>query len=463
MTKPLPETSSLARLIEGGAGRDRVIATRDHVLPLDDFARASSLGSQLARLEGRSVILFVRDMAKAAAALIDLDGLARRIVLCPPGWEPSRLEAVVRDAEADALVHDGEEDAARISVEFAAPCRLPLQPLDSPRAASRETEWILPTSGTSGPAKLVVHTLRTLTGAIAEAPLRQWATFYDIRRYGGLQIFLRALSGRGSLHLCGFEESVESFLIRLGAAAITHISGTPSHWRKVLMSREARRIDPDMIRLSGEIADDAVLKALGALYPRARIKHAYASTEAGVIFAVDDGKAGFPASWLQKDGTVQMRIVDGALRVRSDRCALRSLGAQASALADKDGFVDTGDIVERRGDRVYFVGRRDGVINVGGAKVHPEEIEAALNAHAAVRGSLVFGRKNPITGALVVAEVVLRDQRMGHAESEREILAACRASLAPHMVPARLRFVAELPMSDGGKLARHSVVMGSAS
>jgi acyl-coenzyme A synthetase/AMP-(fatty) acid ligase len=455
MTKPLPEASSLARLIQGGAGHGRVVATRDHVLLLDDFLRASSLGSQLARLEGRSVILFVRDMAKAAAALIDLDGLARRIVLCPPGWEPSRLEAVVRDAEADALVYDGEEDAARIAVEFAAACRLPLQPRDSPRAAIRETEWILPTSGTSGPPKLVVHTLRTLTGEIAEAPLRQWATFYDIRRYGGLQIFLRALSGRGSLHLCGFEESVESFLIRLGAASISHILGTPSHWRKVLMSREARRIDPDMIRLSGEIADDAVLKALRALYPRARIKHIYASTEAGVVFAVEDGKAGFPASWLKRDGTLQMRVVDGALHVRSDRCALRFLGAQAPALADKDGFVDTGDIVERRGDRLYFVGRRDGVINVGGAKVHPEEIEAALNAHAAVRGSRVFGRKNSITGALVVAEVVLRDHRMAHAAVEREILAACRARLAPHMVPATLRFVAELPISDGGKLARH--------
>ncbi len=72
-----------------------------------------------------------------------------------------------------------------------------------------------------------------------------------------------------------------------------------------------------------------------------------------------------------------------------------------------------------------------------------------------VRASRVFARKNPITGALVVADVVLRDERMAHAESERQILAACRASLAPHMVPARLRFVRELPMTDGGKLARH--------
>ena len=456
MTKPLPETpNNLARLIQGGTGRIRVVATRDYALPLDGFAQASSLGSNLARFEGRSVILSVRDMAKAAAALIDLDGCAGRILLCPPGWEPSRLESAARDADADALVYDDADAAPRIPVEFAAPCRLPLQPLYSPRAASRETEWILPTSGTSGPPKLVAHTLRTLMGAITDAPLQQWATFYDIRRYGGLQIFLRALSGKGSLNLGGEGESVGSLLARFGAVGVTHISGTPSHWRRVLMTGEGCRIDPDYVRLSGEIADDTILGGLRTMYPRARIEHAYASTEAGVVFAVDDSKAGFPASWLDGDGAVQMKVVDSALRVRSERCALRFLGPDARPLTDRDGFVDTGDIVERRGDRVYFVGRRGGVINVGGAKVHPEEVEAALNAQAAVRASRVFARKSPITGALVFADVVLRDQRVAHAESEREILAACRARLPPHMAPAGLRFVADLPVTDGGKLVRH--------
>jgi len=150
-----------------------------------------------------------------------------------------------------------------------------------------------------------------------------------------------------------------------------------------------------------------------------------------------------------------LRVVDGSLHVRSNRRALRFLGSGAPPLADKDGFVDTGDLVERRGDRVYFVGRRGGVINVGGAKVHPEEVEAALNAHADVRASRVFARKSPITGAIVFAEVVLRDGRAADAQSEREILAACNARLNPHMVPAGLRFVSDLPMTDGGKLLRH--------
>ena len=323
------------------------------------------------------------------------------------------------------------------------------------KTRSGESEWILPTSGTNGPPKLVVHTLRTLTAAIGPSPLQQWATFYDIRRYGGLQIFLRAMAGQGSLTVSGADESIDAFLVRLGRAGVTHVSGTPSHWRKALMSSAARQIDPAYVRLSGEIADDAILRSLRAAYPKARIEHAYASTEAGVVFSVGDEKAGFPAAWLERTGDVGMKIEGGVLHVRGRGRALRFLSPAAAVLADADGFVDTGDMVERRGDRIVFVGRRGGVINVGGAKVHPEEVEAALNEHGAVRASYVFARRNPIVGSLVVADIVLRDPTEPPAGLEQSILEACRARLPAYMTPAKLRFVANLPMTDGGKLSRH--------
>ena len=407
--KPVSDTLTLARLMEAGSGLGRAIATRDCVLSLDSFADATSLGGDLSRLEGRSVILAVGDMAKAAAALIELDGAARRIVLCPPGFDARGLEVLARLAEADALVQDGDAQTPEAPFDVIAACHLPLAPLQAPRVRRFATEWVLPTSGTSGPPKLVVHTLATLTGPFRPAGAQRWATFYDIRRYGGLQIFLRALSGTETLTLSTAGESLEAFLVRLGEAGVTHVSGTPSHWRKVLMSAKARCIDPETVRLSGEIADDAVLASLKAFYPRARVEHAYASTEAGVAFAVSDGRAGFPASLLEASGDVAMKIVEDSLRIRSNRTALRYLGPDAPTLRDAEGFVDTGDIVERRGDRYVFAGRRGGVINVGGAKVHPEEVEAALNAHEAVRASRVFARKSPITGALVAAEVVLRE------------------------------------------------------
>src|SRR5947208_10730105 len=106
-----------------------------------------------------------------------------------------------------------------------------------------------------------------------------------------VQIFLRAVLGRGSFVLSGAGEPVGAYLLRLGTHGATHVSGTPSHWRRALMSPEARAIRPRYIRLSGEIADQAILNALRSFYPQARIRHAFASPEAGVGLDVDGGPA----------------------------------------------------------------------------------------------------------------------------------------------------------------------------
>ena len=268
---------------------------------------------------------------------------------------------------------------------------------------------------------MVVHSRAGLVGAIdpaAVAPV--WGTFYDIRRYGGLQTFLRAVLGGGSLVLSEAGEAVGDHLVRLARHGVTHLSGTPSHWRRALMAPEAALVSPRAVRLSGEIADQAVLDALARAYPGAAVGHAYASTEAGVGFEVTDGREGFPAAFLDPARAVAMKVEDGSLRIRSARTATRYLGAGAPALADADGFVDTDDLVERRGERLHFVGRRSGVINVGGLKVHPEEVEAVINRHAGVRMSLVKARANPITGAVVVADVVAEEFGTGDGATARQ-------------------------------------------
>jgi len=315
--------------------------------------------------------------------------------------------------------------------------------------------------------KMVVHTLATLTGAIAPAGglagSVSWATFYDVRRYGGLQILLRAVLGGGSLVLSHPNEAAATFLTRAREHDVTHITGTPSHWRRALMSSAARAVSPAYARLSGEIADQTVLDQMRSSYPHAKVAHAFASTEAGVAFEVTDGLAGFPVSFIgPNDSGVHLAVEDDTLRVRSSRTALRYLGNQGEALLDANGFVDTGDVVEQRGDRYYFVGRRGGIINVGGLKIHPEEVEAVINRHPGVRMSLVTARKSPITGSVVTAEVVLAPDSEQItdtavvARTKAAILERCRATLPTHKVPASIRIVESLPVGPSGKVARRN-------
>jgi acyl-coenzyme A synthetase/AMP-(fatty) acid ligase len=427
---------------------------------LGGLTRGSALGCRAQELSGRSVLIATKDPLAAALALIELDGIARRLVLAPPDLSPEHLPFVMDSAAVEAIVSD------RSASDFHVPgdqrfieCGTSVQPAHYDRGATCRTEWILLTSGTTGVPKLAVHTLESLAGAIEpDTPCPTsvvWSTFYDIRRYGGLQIFLRAVLTGTSLVLSSAEERTSDFLARVGSHGVTHISGTPSHWRRALMDPSAHEIAPRYVRLSGEIADQTILNNLRSFYPEAKIVHAFASTEAGVAFEVTDGMAGFQASLIANTPGVQMKVEDGSLRIRSGRTAERYLGPGVESLKDGDGFVDTGDMLDLRSDRYYFEGRRDGVINVGGFKVHPEEVEAVINRHPKVQMSLVRGRKSPVTGAIVIADVVTETDCEEFDDLHRDILDVCRKVLPLHKVPATIRFVPSLAVAQTGKLIRH--------
>ncbi len=435
------------------------------IVALEDLVSATAFGGELGLLRDRCVLIATRDQLSAALALLELDGLARRIILCTPDLKGDYLPGIISTAGADACVLDADSPLAgalALPVRVVIAPRLQSLPAPRPRG-SAPTEWILLTSGTTGAPKLVLHTLASLTFALAGQPPPAapvtWSTFYDIRRYGGLQIFLRAVH-QGSLVLSDPNESVADFFGRVAASAVTHISGTPSHWRKALMSGLTARIAPGYVRLSGEIPDQGVLDGLKAAYPQAMVAHAFASTEAGVAFEVRDGLAGFPVELVGASGSrVELKVEEDTLRIRSGGTAQRYLGEGAAPLRGPDGFVDTGDRVESRNGRYHFLGRRGGVINVGGLKVHPEEVEAVLNSHPWVRLSLVRPRRNPITGAVVSAEVVIKDAEGGATppsapELVRELTERCRQALPAHKVPAMIRIVPSLEISPSGKLVR---------
>ena len=421
----------------------------------------TSLGGRRADLAGRSVLVATGSQLTAALALIELDGIVRRLVILPPDMEGGHLGAVIAIAGIDAVVVDA---ATVLNAVLDLPVRVVCAPSIVPASEGSfprmRTEWVLTTSGTTGIPKMVVHDFADLTAAMRAASPADgatvWGTFYDIRRYGGLQIYFRAVCGGASLVLSKDGEPVADHLSRLAEHGVTHLSGTPSQWRRALMVPAIRSIAPRYVRLSGEIADQAILDGLRVAFPQAAIGHAYASTEAGVAFDVNDGLAGFPAAYVRatRDG-VEMKISDGSLRIRSRGTASCYVGGEP-AIADADGFVDTGDIVERRGDRYYFAGRKGGIINIGGLKVHPEEVEAVINRHPRVRMSLVHSKQSPITGALVVADVVLEAEGEGarQIELKDDILKLCREALPRHKVPAAISFVPSLKVAATGKLLR---------
>lgn len=292
---------------------------------------------------------------------------------------------------------------------------------------------LLESSGTTGTPKRIAKPFAHVLAGIGRAGDNgggRWLLTYDACGFAGLQVLLTVLTGGGTLVAAPGADL--PLLAKLAVAeGVTHLSATPSFWRGLLLTGQRPALTT--ITLGGEAADQPLLDVLATQFPQARIRHIYASTEQGRLFSVSDGKAGFPAAWLENppSGCPPLSIRDGILHA---------------------GGADTGDRVVRVGDRVLFQGRGDLTINVGGSKVDPLLAETRLLALAGVRDALVYAIPSPITGQLLAADLLLSPELA--AGDWRAAVAAALADLPPPARPRRLRPVDHIALLPSGKKRR---------
>lgn len=318
---------------------------------------------------------------------------------------------------------------------------------------------LIATSGTTGVPKVARHRIGTLTGRIRPPKGTtdgiRWLLTYHPASFAGIQVLLTALTTGGEL-LATARASVGAFAELALSHRPTHVSGTPTFWRGFLLALGPRASDVPIAfaTLGGEAVDQGTLDRIAQAFPGVSISHIYASTEAGALFAVRDGKAGFPAAWLDTgvDG-VSLRIVDGMFEVSSPRAMERYVSPGSASPVGEDGWLRTGDLVEVIGDRVVFRGRADATINVGGSKVSPETVESALLELPDVVDVRAFGVRNPITGQVVGVEVVPVAGTEPEALKQR-LLAHARTRLAAPYVPRVVKFSDAIAASPTGKKAR---------
>lgn len=403
-------------------------------------------------LNGASLVINGRERLEFALLLSILDGEARKILFLPLDVDDVLHEQYYLEANTNYEVYL-ENDVLKYNV---------INPLTQKRelTSSYETEWIIPTSGTTNISKLVSHTFQSLTKStkfnIELGENYKWGLVFDIYRFSGIQVFLQSILAGSTLIITNPAHSMTRMLRLLTKKNCNALSATPSFWRKVLMTKESDNLLLKRITLGGEISDNNILQALKQKFPQAKISHIYASTEVGVGFSVTDGREGFPISYL--DGgldTIKMKIDDeGLLWIAPGHQDQKYLSNDQ--MYDVNGYINTGDLVEIKDNRVHFLGRDSGAINVGGNKVQPEEVEATLLASGLLCAAYVYAMKNSIMGSLVCADVVLNNEDTDKKEAKNLILKLCREKLEGFKVPAIVKFVKELQTTQSGKLKRES-------
>ncbi|MBM4009935.1 MAG: long-chain fatty acid--CoA ligase [Planctomycetes bacterium] len=314
---------------------------------------------------------------------------------------------------------------------------------------------VVATSGTSGPPKLVQRTWDAVLSAARLAEQWQglgWLLAYDATRWAGIQVWGQSLLTGGRLVVPASRDP-DVVARALVEERVAILPATPTLLRRLLASADPGLLaaaKPERITLGGEAADGPLLAKARDMFPAARITHVYATTELGEVFRVADGQPGFPAAWLGRE-------LPGGVRISTRRD-----GELLVQLSRDSAEVATGDVVERRGDRFEFTGRRSDVIVVGGAKVFPKRVEEVLRGVSGVVEARVYGQPSAITGELVAAEIVLADPLPAGSTPEgirAAALAACRDSLEPHGVPRILDLVKRITTTSAGKTSRRPAVV----
>ena len=319
----------------------------------------------------------------------------------------------------------------------------------------------LTTSGTTGTPKPLFHTIKTLTRGVRTGSHHEndvWGLAYPIGHLSGIQVLFQALCNRNTIvQLYGLPTEVAHLAIeRYG---LTHLSCTPT-FLKLLAS--GVHLHPTIRRLttSGERYEKSMTQMVSRLFPNAKHRNIYALTEIGSLFIANGEEFSVPDE-LQS----LVRIMNGSLAIHPSLMAntikpYKSSGENESSQSSYNShainteWYVTGDLVEVISDEPLtfrFIARDDDIINVGGYKVVPQQVEAKLIEFPAVNAAVVFGKKNSVTGQLVVCKVVVEPGYEFDPTAIRQQLAKL---LPRYAIPRFFTVVDSLPMTSTGKLSR---------
>ena len=307
-------------------------------------------------------------------------------------------------------------------------------------------------SGSTGEPKAAIHDFTNLLNKFkVERITLRTINFLLFDHWGGINTLLYIFSNAGLVGV-PFGRSPDKVCEFIEKYKIELLPTTPTFINLILMSHAYSKYNLSSLKIVSygtEAMPEFTLKYFHDLFPKVKLKQTYGLTELGVMRTKSKSS---DSLWLKVGGEdYNTKVIDNTLFIKAKCSILGYLNAESPF--DKDGWYNTGDKVEQDGDWIKFLGRESEIINVGGQKVYPAEVESVLLEINGVKDAIVYGEKNPLIGEIVVANIKV-DELNDNKQFISLIKKYCRGKLEKYKIPVKINFTQKDLISERFKKIR---------
>lgn len=327
---------------------------------------------------------------------------------------------------------------------------------------SKESGLVLLSSGSTGKPKAILHSLdKLLASKVIDRKARKLKTilFLLFDHIGGLNTVFNVLFSGGiavnpkERTPLGVSEAIDKYKANI-------LPTSPTFLNLLMMSRSQEKYDFSSIRLityGTESMPESLLLRARKVFPKARLLQTFGTSETGI--AKTTSKSSNSTEFKFNDPNMKYKIVEGELYLKSNTQFLDYLNGEGTDNITSNGWFKTGDMVEEfEGGYLKIVGRKSEVINVGGEKVLPLELESILLESPMISDCMVYGRNNVITGQSVNIDVKAAQTDISRSEIRQHILEFLKGKVDRFKLPTKINLVEDIGITERFKKLRRKAV-----
>ena len=311
---------------------------------------------------------------------------------------------------------------------------------------------ILFSSGSTGKPKAMIHNLDTLIDSFKDKKEKSMnmLVFLMFDHIGGLNTVFNALCMGACLIIPKIKDA-KTICELIEKYKIMVLPSSPTFLNLILISEEYKNYDLSSLRMityGTETMPQSLLLKLKEVFPKVKFLQTFGTSETGI--STTSSKSSNSLFMKLEDINGEYKIVENELWLRSKTQVLGYLNASMDSFTS-DGWFKTGDLVEVDGEYIKIIGRAKEVINVGGQKVLPAEVESIILEMEEISDCMVYGEKNAITGQTVVCDVVLNKKIEN---IKKRVRVFCKDRLDTYKIPTKVNVVDKTNFSDRFKKIR---------